>query len=134
MRPDELERRLRQRLDALGPAPRAELLHVLMLPDFERADRIGEFWSYPESRTFAELLIDCEEDRTLRAVLVDAAGGQTRARRLGTRSTPEAHGLLMPLSFLETHSVATTTTGSGPGGGRCIGRQGVRRQDSASRS
>jgi hypothetical protein len=41
-----------------------------MLPDFERADRIGEFWSYPESRTFAELLIDFEEDRTLRAVLV----------------------------------------------------------------
>jgi hypothetical protein len=41
-----------------------------MLPDFERADRIGEFWSYPESRTFAELLIDCEEDRTLRVVLV----------------------------------------------------------------
>ena len=48
----------------------AKLLHVLMLPDFERADRIGEFWSYPQSRTFAELLIDCEEDRTLRAVLV----------------------------------------------------------------
>jgi hypothetical protein len=41
MRPDKLERRLRDRLDALGPAPRAELLHVLMLPDFERADRIG---------------------------------------------------------------------------------------------
>ena len=41
-----------------------------MLPDFERADRIGEFWGYPESGTFAELLIDCEEDRTLRAVLV----------------------------------------------------------------
>jgi hypothetical protein len=28
-----------------------------MLPDFERADRIGEFWGYPESRAFAELLI-----------------------------------------------------------------------------
>jgi hypothetical protein len=36
-----------------------------MLPDFERADRIGEFWG-----PFAELLIDCEEDRVLRAVLV----------------------------------------------------------------
>jgi hypothetical protein len=70
VRPDELERRLQARLDALGPTLRAELLHVLMLPDFERAERIGEFWSYPETRTFAELLIDCEEDRTPRAVLV----------------------------------------------------------------
>jgi hypothetical protein len=48
---------------------RAELLHVLLLPDFDRAER-GEFWGYPESRAFAELLIDCEEDRMLRAVLV----------------------------------------------------------------
>jgi hypothetical protein len=70
MRPDELERRLQERIDAFPPAARTELLHVLMLPDFERADRIGEFWSYPQSRAFAELLIDCKEDRTLRAVLV----------------------------------------------------------------
>src|SRR5262245_31892808 len=42
VRPDELERRLRKRLDALGLAPRAELLHVLMLSDLERAERIGE--------------------------------------------------------------------------------------------
>ena len=54
MRPDELGKQLQERLDALGPAPRAELLHVLMLPDFERADRIGEFWGYPESRPFAD--------------------------------------------------------------------------------
>ena len=65
-----MDRALRQRLEALPPAARAELLHVLMLPDFERADRIGEFWGHPESRTLAELLIDCEEDRTVRAVLV----------------------------------------------------------------
>ena len=57
MRPDELERRLRERLDALGPAPCAELLHVLMLPDFERADRIGEFWGYPESRRLTRFSI-----------------------------------------------------------------------------
>jgi hypothetical protein len=41
VRPDELERRLPERLDPPAPAPRAELLHVLMLPDFDRADRIG---------------------------------------------------------------------------------------------
>jgi hypothetical protein len=38
-----------------------------MFPDFDRADRIGEFWGYLESRAFAELLIDYEEYRTLRA-------------------------------------------------------------------
>jgi hypothetical protein len=41
-----------------------------MLPDFERADTIGSYWGNPKTRTFAEPLIDCEEDRTLRAVLV----------------------------------------------------------------
>ena len=70
MLPDDLERRLLTRLDALAPARRAELFHVLRLPDFDRADRIGEYWGNPKTRTFAELLIDCEEDRTLRAVLV----------------------------------------------------------------
>jgi hypothetical protein len=41
-----------------------------MPPDFDRADRIGEFWGCPQSRAFAELVIDCEEDGTLRAMLV----------------------------------------------------------------
>jgi hypothetical protein len=67
---DEMEAALRARLEALPPAARAELIHVLRLPDFDRADRIGDFWGYPQSRAFAELLIDCEEDRVLRAVLV----------------------------------------------------------------
>jgi hypothetical protein len=39
-----------------------------MLPDFEWADR--RVLEEPKTRTFAELLIDCEEDRTRRAVLV----------------------------------------------------------------
>jgi hypothetical protein len=41
-----------------------------MLLDFERVDAIGSYCENPTPRTFAELLIDCEEDRTLRAVLV----------------------------------------------------------------
>jgi len=40
-----------------------------MLPDFERADAIGSYWGYPETRTFAELLIDLEEDKAARAVV-----------------------------------------------------------------
>jgi hypothetical protein len=72
MRPDQLERRLRDRqdVDALGPAPRAELLHVPLPPDFERVGAIQSYWGNPVTRSFGELLIDCEEDRTLRAVLV----------------------------------------------------------------
>jgi hypothetical protein len=27
-----------------------------MLPDLDRADRIGEFWGYPQSHAFVELL------------------------------------------------------------------------------
>jgi hypothetical protein len=42
---DEMEAGLKARLEALPPAARAELRHVLRLPDFERADRIGEFWA-----------------------------------------------------------------------------------------
>src|SRR4029450_7900905 len=49
------------------------------LPDFDRADRIGEFWSYPESRAFAELLIDCEEDPSFVASFY--GGRQYRAFR-----------------------------------------------------
>jgi hypothetical protein len=67
---DEIEAELRARLEALPPAARAELLHVLRLPDVERAELIGEFWAYPQSRSFAELLIDAEEDRVVRVVLV----------------------------------------------------------------
>jgi len=66
---DEIETQLRNRLEALGPAPRAELLHVLMLPDFYRVDAIGTFWGHPETRTFGELLIDLEEDKAARAVV-----------------------------------------------------------------
>jgi hypothetical protein len=64
----------------LSADPRAELLHVLMLPDLERAERIGSYWGNPKTCALAELQIDCEEDRTLRAVLV---GMLTEMQRRG---------------------------------------------------
>jgi len=75
---EEMGNALRQRLEALPPAAHAELLHVLMLPDFERADAIGSYWDNPKTRSFGELLIDCQEDRALRAVLV----GMLREREI----------------------------------------------------
>ena len=65
-----------------------------MLPDFrrrsgsyERAERSRAFLSYPQTRTFAELLIDCEEDRALRAVLVGMLREVARSDRLNLLPT-----------------------------------------------
>ena len=52
------------------PLPAPELLHVLMLPDLERVGAIQSYWGNPKTGNFGELLIDCAEERTLRAVLV----------------------------------------------------------------
>ena len=66
---DEMEAALRERLEALPPTAHAELIHVLRLPDFDRADRIGESGGSPETRTLGELLIDLEEDKAAKAVV-----------------------------------------------------------------
>jgi hypothetical protein len=66
----ELEQMLRERLDAFPRPVRVEMLRVLRLPDFDRASAIGEWWSLPRYRSFADLLIDAEEDKATRAVLV----------------------------------------------------------------
>jgi hypothetical protein len=39
----QIERLLRERLDDFPPAARAELLHIMKLPDFEQAGMIGEY-------------------------------------------------------------------------------------------
>ena len=68
MRPDELDR---ERLNALGPAPLAELLHLhlLMLPDYDRADAIGPYWE-PEDAELRRVADRLRGGRVLRAVLI----------------------------------------------------------------
>jgi hypothetical protein len=68
------------------------LLHVLRLPDFDRADAIGTFWGHPETRTFGELLIDLEEDRVAQRGDLGVAEGDG-ARLASQRRT--AAGRLM---------------------------------------
>jgi hypothetical protein len=53
-----------------GPSPSSLLSQAARGTGPLSAGRIGSFCRYPQSRALAELLIDCEEDRTLRAVLV----------------------------------------------------------------
>ena len=83
---DPLERALRPKLDALGSAPRAELLRVLMLPDYERAGEIGAYWR-SETKTFAELLIDCEESPHTRGVVIGMLR-ETSCDRRGATACP----------------------------------------------
>ena len=78
MGPEDVERQLSDRLDSIGPASRAVLLHVLMLPDHARATRIGEFFGDPRTQTFAQLLVDLEESPHSRAVVL----GELREREL----------------------------------------------------
>jgi hypothetical protein len=65
----DIKVQLRRRLDALGPAPRAEFLHVLMLPDFDRADGSESSGGNQRRGPSGELLIDLEEDKAARAVV-----------------------------------------------------------------
>jgi hypothetical protein len=65
------------------------------VPDFELANGIGEFWGHPdpESRTFVALLIDCEEDRTLRPVLVVSYERELSSRTMGASRAPLSNPL-----------------------------------------
>ena len=73
---EDVERLLRNRLNAIGP--RAVLLHVLKLSDHERARRIAKLYNDPMTQTFAKLLIDLEESPHARAVVL----GELREREL----------------------------------------------------
>ena len=61
MRPDELERRLRERLDALGASPAVSCSTSSCCPT-STGSAGSAATGGPKTRTFAELLFDCEED------------------------------------------------------------------------
>ena len=46
----------------MAPGQGGDVAHDLTLPDFEQADRIGDFWANQKTRSFGELLIDMEEE------------------------------------------------------------------------
>jgi hypothetical protein len=67
----EIEQRLRELVAAIPSAARAEMLRVLTIrDDAERAWEIGDLRQGGIAPTTTELLIDCEEDPALRAVVV----------------------------------------------------------------
>ena len=70
MRPDELEHRLRERLDALGPAPRAELLHVPMLPDFKRHNLLADKPPKKRGETRGDVAPEEQVQQAMRAILL----------------------------------------------------------------
>ena len=84
---DEMALGVRDRLAAFPAAARAELLHVLILPDFDRAERIGDFWGSPATKSLGELLIDFEEDRVARARRRREAARERASRGRLTRWT-----------------------------------------------
>jgi len=67
---DESDQARLKRMESLPPGVRTALLRILGLPDFHRADRVTEFWSHFETPESGQLLIDLDEDRPVRAVVL----------------------------------------------------------------
>ena len=66
------DRKIREIVAAV-PGPIGDtLLRILMMPDDERAEMIGQLHADPKSARLAELLIDLEEDRALALDLAQA--------------------------------------------------------------
>jgi hypothetical protein len=67
----------------------AELLHVLMLPDFERADRTGAYWGHPGIRVERG---EAQCLRLPRRSFQDVVGDRKRSDYYGDDDDPDADG------------------------------------------
>jgi hypothetical protein len=65
-----VEDRFLEAIKLFEPAARRELLTVLTSSDIVRADLIRQLWERKEGHPMAEPLMDLEEDRAARAVVV----------------------------------------------------------------
>jgi len=74
----DLERRLHETAAATPPELRPAILNALTLPNDERAASIGVIYQDERTRPVAEVLIDLEEDRALRAAVVGELRRLTR--------------------------------------------------------
>jgi hypothetical protein len=73
--------------------------HVRMLPDFEPANRIGEFWGTRRAAASPCSWIDCEEDPTLgarRAPFIIAIRPAASQRHLAHAPLIRATGICSP--------------------------------------
>ena len=68
---DDHEQQLRAAVAAIPAEVRAFALEVATLSDEERPGAIGELYKDDKLRSFAELLIDLEEEPAARALVVD---------------------------------------------------------------
>ena len=115
---EDLERTLRARLDAIGSAPRA-VLHVLKLPDHERARRISDFCRDPRTKTFAKLLIDSRRvgSRSCRGIGRASGAGAAWARldraRFRTFAESSAVGRIADGSGRRADAIVSASTDSG---------------------
>jgi hypothetical protein len=76
----DIKVQLRRRLEALGPAPAPSSSSPDATSTSTAPTRSAATGGTPEPAPFAEFLIDCEEDRVLRAVLVGMLREADRGR------------------------------------------------------
>jgi hypothetical protein len=60
-----------ERLAALSPGIRQDLLRVLTAPDGNRARLVGELFARADSRSLADVLIELEGDELMRLQVIE---------------------------------------------------------------
>jgi hypothetical protein len=79
----QIERDLRERLLVFPPSVHIALLSVMRMPTWERADVIGKLYGSGRAKQLSELLMDLEDDRYARTVVMGLLAELEHERRRG---------------------------------------------------